>query len=150
MSKHQKKMSLRERLYWMGYDTKETIREFWTFLRRMNGYRKLDLDYGYDPEDYRFILDNYSSVLTNRTKMMSKPTYFAYEVIEKLDEWYDEHSTGFWIEEALKEGDRCRIIRCSECMQAHIVCVSKTYDEWCRVQKYCRNCGVRMEGKKIA
>lgn len=150
MSKHQKKMSLRERLYWMRYDIKETVKSLWTFLRRIRGYRKLDLDYGYAPEDYRFILDNYCEVLENRTKMMSKPTYYAQDIIGQLDEWYDDHSTGFWIEETIKEGELARIIRCSECMQPHVVCRSKTYGEWCRVQKYCRNCGVRMEGKKIA
>lgn len=150
MSKHEKKMTLKQRLYWMGYDALEWAKSIWTFLRRIRGYRKLDEDYGYSPEDYRFILDNYSEVLCSRTKFMSKHTYHARDIISQLDEWYDDHSTGFWIEEKAKDGEFSRVIRCSECMQPHIVCRSRTYEEWCSVQKYCRNCGVRMEGKRIA
>jgi len=148
MSKHEKKMSFRQRMYWKGYSAKETIMEFWTFLRRMNGYRKLDRDYGYDPDTFRFIIDNYSEVLCSRTKVMSKPTYYAEDVIGQLDEWYDEHSRGYWIEEPLKEGDCAREIWCSECGEIHLVNRNIPYKDWCSRWNYCHRCGVKTEEKR--
>lgn len=97
MSLHEKNRTLKEvtthgLLYWFIYSCKETIKDFFQFICRLNGYRKLDRDYGYDPDTYRFIISNYSEVLCSRTKFMSKPTYYAVDIIAQLDEWYEEQA----------------------------------------------------------
>lgn len=59
-------------------------------IKLIKSFYKLYKDYGYDGEDLRFIITQYETVLVNRTKTMSKPTYSAREVIAQLDEWYAE------------------------------------------------------------
>jgi hypothetical protein len=56
----------------------------------LKGYWKLEQDYGYDPDTYNFIISQYSEVLCNRTKTMSKPTYYARDVIGEIDKWYED------------------------------------------------------------
>ena len=148
MSKHQKKMSFRQRMYWIGYDAMAWTKYFFRFIRRLHGYKKLDLEYGYAPDTYRFIVNNYSVVLRHRTRYLSKPTYTAEYVIEQMDEWYDEHSRGYWIEEPLKEGDCARVIRCSECGEIHLVNRNIPYKDWCSRWNYCHKCGVKTEEKR--
>lgn len=43
-----------------------------------------------DGNDCRFIIENYQEVLCNRTKTMSKPTYYAKSVIAQMDRWYED------------------------------------------------------------
>lgn len=45
-----------------------------------------------DEETCRFIIEQYTRVLCNRTRLMSKPTYYARDVISQIDDWYDCHS----------------------------------------------------------
>lgn len=58
------------------------------FMLSIKSFWKLYKDYEYDGEMLGFIIRNYEEVLQNRTKCMSKPTYHARQVINRLDEWY--------------------------------------------------------------
>lgn len=60
------------------------------FIKTLKSFYNFYKDYGYDGDDLRFIITQYETVLVNRTKTMSKPTYSAREVIVQLDEWYLE------------------------------------------------------------
>lgn len=61
-----------------------------SFIKYIKSFFKLYCNYGYDGETIEFIIDNYEKVLCNRTKLMSKPTYYAEDVIRQIDEWYEE------------------------------------------------------------
>lgn len=61
-----------------------------SFIKHIKSFFKLYCNYGYDGETIEFIIDNYEKVLCNRTKLMSKPTYYARDVIQQIDKWYEE------------------------------------------------------------
>lgn len=65
------------------------MKTFIGFLKVLKSFWKIWCDYEYDGQDVKFIIDNYEKVLWNRTKTMSKPTYYANEVISEMDKWYD-------------------------------------------------------------
>lgn len=67
------------------------MKQFLSFLKVIKSFWKIFDGYGYDGEAIGFIIDNYEKVLDSRTKTMSKPTYYANDVISELDEWYEEH-----------------------------------------------------------
>lgn len=77
---------MRFRLYLL----KETISELLLFIRYLPGYYKLHTNYGYEPDTYDFIIDNYEKVLCNTTKTMSKPTYHWKSVVGEIDRYYEE------------------------------------------------------------
>ena len=68
----------------------EDIKYFLLFIKYLPGYFKLHYTYGYSPDTYNFIIDNYEQVLCNRTKLLSKPTYCWRTVINELDRYYEE------------------------------------------------------------
>lgn len=68
----------------------EPIKQTFKFLFKIPSFWKLYQNYGYDGETVEFIIENYQEVLQNRTKLMSKPTYYAKGVIEQIDSWYEE------------------------------------------------------------
>ena len=70
----------------------EWIKQFFKFLKSIKSFYKFYADYEYDGETCRFIVENYTDVLCNRTRLMSKPTYYAVDVISQIDDWYDCHS----------------------------------------------------------
>ena len=72
------------------YFIKETIKEFLYFIKWLPGYYKLHRTYGYEPDTYSYIIENYEKVLCNRTKVMSKPTYHWRDVVNEIDRWYEE------------------------------------------------------------
>ena len=72
------------------YLLKENIKELLLFVRWIPGYYKLYKNYGYTPDTYDFIIDNYEKVLCNTTKTMSKPTYYWRDVISEIDKYYEE------------------------------------------------------------
>lgn len=72
------------------YLIKESIKATLDFIKNIPGYIKLQRDYGYKPETYGYIIENYEQVLCNRTKVMSKPTYYYEDVIRELDRWYED------------------------------------------------------------
>lgn len=60
------------------------------FIKNIKIYWILENKYGYNPGAYDFIIEEYTKVLCNRTKTMSKPTYYANDVIKEIDSWYEE------------------------------------------------------------
>ena len=69
---------------------KEDIKEFLMFVKWLPDYFRLHKNYGYDPDAYSFIIENYEMVLTSRTKTMSKPTYHWQDVVCEIDKWYED------------------------------------------------------------
>ncbi len=67
------------------------MRTFLQFLTKLKGFWKFYKNYEYDGETVEFIIENYQDVLQNRTKLMSKPTYYAKDVIGQIDEWYEDN-----------------------------------------------------------
>ena len=66
------------------------MKQFLKFLTKIKSFWKFYQNYGYDGEDIEFIIDNYERVLCNRTKTMSKPTYYLEDVLRELDNWYED------------------------------------------------------------
>lgn len=66
------------------------MKQLLKFLTKIKSFWKFYQNYGYDGEDIEFIIDNYERVLYNRTKTMSKPTYYLEDVLRELDNWYEE------------------------------------------------------------
>lgn len=66
------------------------MKQFLKFLIKLKGFWKIYSGYGYDGETVEFIIDNYEKVLCSRTKLMSKPTYYANDVIAQIDNWFEE------------------------------------------------------------
>lgn len=73
------------------------MKQFLKFLTKLKSFWKFYQNYGYDGEDVEFIIENYQDVLQSRTKLMSKPTYYANDVIKQIDEWYYEEYEPFRI-----------------------------------------------------
>lgn len=70
----------------------EWIKQFFRFLKSIESFYKFYSDYEYDGETCEFIVEQYTQVLCNRTSVMSKPTYYADDVISQLDKWYSDHA----------------------------------------------------------
>lgn len=73
------------------------MKQFLKFITKIKSFWKFYQNYEYDGETVEFIIDNYQDVLQNRTKLMSKPTYYASDVIKQIDEWYYEEYEPFRI-----------------------------------------------------
>lgn len=69
----------------------ENIVKFAKFVCSLLTFWRFYDDYEYDGETVRFIIDNYEKVLCNRTKTMSKPTYYLGDVLREIDNWYEEN-----------------------------------------------------------
>lgn len=69
---------------------KETIKDFLKFIKWLPAYYSLHKFYGYKPDIYIHIIENYEIVLCERTKTMSKPTYFWTDVVSEIDRWYED------------------------------------------------------------
>lgn len=66
------------------------MKQFLKFLTKIKSFWKFYQNYGYDGETVEFIIDNHERVLCNRTKTMSKPTYYLEDVLREIDNWYEE------------------------------------------------------------
>ena len=78
---------MKQRLYFL----KEDIKDFFRFIKWLPLYYKLlHRRYGYRPDTYDFIIQNYEIVLSERTRTMSKPTYHWRDVVSEIDRWYEE------------------------------------------------------------
>lgn len=76
---------------WRIVHFKWWVRDFFRFIRRIPGYRKLDQNFGYEPDEYTFIIGEYEKVLTDLTGgKLSKPTYYANAVIAEVEARYAE------------------------------------------------------------
>lgn len=69
---------------------KENIKEVFVFIKWIPGYYKLHINYGYEPDTYDYIIDNYEKVLCETTKTMSKPIYNWRSVVSEIDRYYEE------------------------------------------------------------
>lgn len=67
------------------------MKQLLNFLKKIKSLWKLYYDYGYDGETIEFIIDTYEKLLCERTKTMSKPTYFIKDILSEIDRWYEEH-----------------------------------------------------------
>lgn len=74
----------------MWKDIKNFIKGLIQFVKDIPEYYQLYTWYEYDPMTYDFIVHHYQSVLSNRTKRMSKPTYHWRDVVQELDEYYED------------------------------------------------------------
>ena len=66
------------------------MRDFIGFIKNIGSFYRFWRDYEFTGEDASFIIEQYQSVLSNRTKCLSKPTYYAIGVINALDQWYEK------------------------------------------------------------
>lgn len=66
------------------------MKTLFRFIKNIKSFWKFYKDYEYNGEDCEFIIENYQEVLCSRTKTMSKPTYYAEDVIAEIDRWYNE------------------------------------------------------------
>lgn len=62
------------------------------FIKSIKTFYKFYKNYGYNGDECSFIIENYQEVLCSRTRTMSKPTYYAKDIIAKIDEWYENPS----------------------------------------------------------
>ena len=69
---------------------KESIKDLFVFIKWLPAYRRLHKEYGYRPDTYDYIIQNYQNVLCERTRTMSKPTYYWQDVVSEIDKWYEE------------------------------------------------------------
>jgi hypothetical protein len=83
-------MTTKEKIEFTISEIKDFIKDLITFIKQIPGYYKLYTWYEYDPMTYNFIVYHYERVLCERTKRMSKPTYYWEDVVSELDDWYDE------------------------------------------------------------
>lgn len=60
------------------------------FIKNLKSFYRFYKDYEYNGDDCEFIIENYQEVLCNRTRTMSKPTYYAKSVIGEIDRWYKD------------------------------------------------------------
>lgn len=58
------------------------------FIKNLKSFYRFYKEYEYNGYDCEFIIENYQEVLCSRTKIMSKPTYYASAVIAEIDRWY--------------------------------------------------------------
>ncbi len=79
------------------------MRIFLQFLTKLKGFWKLYKNYEYDGETVEFIIENYQDVLQNRTKPISKPTYYARDVIGQIDEWHKKRDEKYRFEIVRKD-----------------------------------------------
>lgn len=61
------------------------------WIKRIIGFIKLYKDYEYEPETWRHIIETYTRIICNRTRLMSKPTYHYKDIINQIDEWYEKY-----------------------------------------------------------
>lgn len=61
------------------------------FIKNLKSFYQFYKDYKYNGDECEFIIENYQEVLCNRTRMMSKPTYYAGAVIAEMDRWYENN-----------------------------------------------------------
>ena len=62
------------------------------FIKNLKSFYQFYKDYEYNDDACRVIIENYQVVLCSRTKTMSKPIYYAGDVISQLDDWYSNRA----------------------------------------------------------
>lgn len=83
------------------------------WIKRIIGFIKLYKDYEYDSETLRHIIETYTRIICNRTRLMSKPTYYYEDIITQMDEWYDYHDEYECGREYVSNYNKCPM--CMDC-----------------------------------
>lgn len=65
------------------------MRELFGFIKNIGSFYKFWKDYEFNGNTMAYIIEQYQSVVSNRTRCLSKPTYSANTVISAIDEWYE-------------------------------------------------------------
>lgn len=65
------------------------MRELFGFIKNIGSFYKFWKDYEFNGNAMAYIIEQYQSVISNRTRCLSKPTYSASTVICAIDEWYE-------------------------------------------------------------
>lgn len=65
------------------------MRELFGFIKNIGSFYKFWKDYEINGNTMAYIIEQYQSVLSNRTRCLSKPTYSSNTVICAIDEWYE-------------------------------------------------------------
>ena len=65
------------------------MRELFGFIKNIGSFYKFWKDYEFNGNAMAYIIEQYQSVISNRTRCLSKPTYSADTVVSALDEWYE-------------------------------------------------------------
>ena len=65
------------------------MRELFGFIKNIGSFYKFWKDYEFNGNAMAYIIEQYQSVISNRTGCLSKPTYSASTVICAIDEWYE-------------------------------------------------------------
>jgi hypothetical protein len=65
------------------------MRELFGFIKNIGSFYKFWKDYEFNGNAMAYIIEQYQSVISNRTRCLSKPTYSANTVISAIDEWYE-------------------------------------------------------------
>ena len=66
------------------------MEQFIGFIKSLKSFYKLWCDYEYDGEVLRHIIETHIGILCNRTKLMSKPTYYLRDILNEIDRWYED------------------------------------------------------------
>ena len=69
----------------------DLMKQFLKFLTKIKSFWKFYQNYEYDGETVEFTIDTYEKLLCERTKTMSKPTYYLKDILAEIDKWYYEH-----------------------------------------------------------
>ena len=104
MSEENNESRKKKNHYWrFRFDClKEDVRTFFHFLKRLNRFRKLNQLYDKPPEFYRWVIEQYETLMYNCTGgRYSKASWDANRIIWEMWAWIDEHYQ--LKEEALEE-----------------------------------------------
>ena len=66
------------------------MRDLIGFIKNIGSFYKFWKDYEFNGNAMAYIIEQYQSVISNRTRCLSKPTYSADTVVSALDEWYEK------------------------------------------------------------
>jgi hypothetical protein len=66
------------------------MRELFGFIKNIGSFYKFWKDYEFNGNAMAYIIEQYQSVISNRTRCLSKPTYSAETIVCALDEWYEK------------------------------------------------------------
>ena len=65
------------------------MRDLIGFIKNIGSFYKFWKDYEFNGNAMAYIIEQYQSVISNRTRCLSKPTYSDSTVICAIDEWYE-------------------------------------------------------------
>lgn len=73
----------------MTYCKVRDMKTIWRFIKAIPSFWRYYKDYEYDGEVCRHITETLTTVVSSRTRTMSKPTYYAIDIIDEIDRYYE-------------------------------------------------------------